>query len=421
MADSYANAFERLVNRAFAEEIGDSVFKATILHDRMWKKRKAKTGTRVEVPIYTNTTGTATMFAPTAMGATGSTGAVTFAEPSRLVNLQLNYTGLGDTLRMDEMRLKQSEGNEAKFNYMKEQSQLLKKSMEVLAGTQMINGNPLNSSTDIYGLTHLFQTVSASAITTYGGVDRSQSDALYPALYDARSTTSTAYTSGSLSVTISSNIITATLTSISTWSTNVYVGDRLTISGDTTTYTVRAVVSDTVLHVTPKVTRATTTTATYTISHAFGDGSYGNSQVITLEKIDRAYADACDGNEEPTIMLSDNFTKQKVMSLMIANQRYTGETVNTVGTKKFRSFNYAGAEYFVDNYCAAGTITGLNEPLCDYYTLKGMDSITLAPGALQRDYSSFARASYVAQVNLGLIGVACRAPNRQFQISGFQS
>jgi uncharacterized Zn-binding protein involved in type VI secretion len=413
MADSWSNAFERVINRAIGEEIGYSAFAASVGLERAWAKRNLRTGTQIEQPIFTGEDGTATMFSVHGFDTAGSSGNVTYKEPNKLVNLIIPFQNAGDTIRFSEIRMKQAAGNKTElYNYFKTQAGLFKLSFMKLLGNQFVNGNPATTSTDVHGLASIFNVASGGSAVSYQSQERTQSDALYPSIFAADATT-TVYATGSASIASGARIINGTNTTFTGGS--VSEGDKITLG--TQTFTIRAVISATVLHVTPAASGASGTVS-FTHSPQFSDTTtYGNRQVVNLAKIDKAYWDCTDGPFEPTVMLSRGDMFGAVVSRMVANQRYASQD-NKVGVKKRQSFMYNNAEYFIDNYVPSGTIYGYNEEFFNCYALQGLDKIHLAEGSLQRDISTFQRASFVGEVNVSL-NFSTRAPNRNFVIDGF--
>ena len=422
MADLWSNPFERVVNRALIAELGDSVFKKSVALDRAFGKRELKTGTQIEIPISTGTDGQAAMFSPhgfdtDAAGSTssGTSGNVDFREMNRVINLVVPFKAGGTQMRISEIRLRQSKGAEEKMDYLKLQASGVKNSLKNMFATQFITGSPegTGSSTDISGLKALFETLSGSTSVAYMSQSRSGSDALYPVVMDARSTGS-AYTTGSISGVSGANFVTG---SGSSWFSTTFPGDELEMAGDSTIYRVVNVISNTSLEVTPDIA-STLTTVAFTISRCFTNTTeYGNSGVVTLEKLDKCFWATQDGGDAPTIALSGSPMFSRVANKMIQNQRYMGQS-NKVGVNNYESFKYHSADYVIDNFMPNGTVYFLNEDYNQVYALRGMDTPQLEPGSLVKDYSSFQRASMIAEVNV-VWNYACRALNRQGKISGF--
>jgi hypothetical protein len=412
MADSWSNSFERVINRAIGEEIGESAFAASVGLERAWNKRVLRTGTQVEQPIFTGEDGTATMFSIHGMDSAGVSGTVTFKEPDKLINLIIPFKPAGDTIRFSEIRMKMAAGNKTElYNYFRTQASLFKLSIMKLLGQQFVAGDPDGTSTDVHGLASIFKVAASNAGVSYQSQARTQSDALFPSIFCADATT-TAYATGSASIADGGRVITGTNTS---WASSIFEGDKITLG--TQTFTVRAVVSATSLHVTPAADGASGTVS-FTHSPQFSDTTtYAASGVINLAKIDKAYWDCTDGPFEPTVMFTRGDMFGAIASRLVANQRYASQD-NKVGIKKRQSFMYNNAELFIDNYVPSGTIYGLNEEFFNCYAVQGLDQIKLVEGSLQRDYSSFQRASFVAEVNVAL-NFSTKAPNRNFKIDGF--
>lgn len=413
MADSWSNAFERVINRAIGDEIGESAFAASVGLERAWSKRELRTGTQIEQPIFTGEDGTAAMFSVHGFDSAGASGTVTYKEPNKTINLIIPFQPAGDTIRLSEIRMKQAAGNKTElYNYFRMQAGLLKLSMQKLLGSQFVNGDPATNSTDIHGLKSIFNVASGGSGVAYQSQERTQSDALFPSIFTANATT-TAYAAGSASIAAGSRVINGTNTTFTGGA--VSEGDKITLG--TQTFTVRAVVSATVLHVTPAAAAASGTVS-FTHSPQFKDTTtYGGSGEISLAKIDKAYWDCTDGPFEPTVMLCRGDMFGGITARMLANQRYASRD-NQVGVKKRQSFMYNNAELFIDNYVPSGTVYGYNEEFFKMYALQGLDSIRLVEGSLQRDISTFQRASYVAEVNV-VLNASTKAPNRNFKISGF--
>lgn len=418
MADSWSNAFERVINRAIGDEIGESAFSASVGLERAWAKREFRTGTQIEQPIYTGDDGTAAMFAIHGFDTAGVAGDVDFVEPSKLINLVVPFKPAGDTIRFSEVRLKMAAGNKTElYNYFRSQAALLKLSMMKLLGNQFVNG--LGTSNDLHGLAAIYAVNSGTTTSTpYQSQDRTQSDALFPSLFKAATTTITNYTTGSVTCVVGSRVLTGVGATAWNTGTNVQVGDKITITNTTETFTVRAVVSSVSIHVTPAVTVAESTGSAYTVVHAFNDTTtYGATGVISLAKIDKAYWDCTDGPFEPNVMLCRGDMFGAIASRMVANQRYASQD-NKVGVKKRQSFMYNNAELFIDNYVPSGAVLGYNEEFFTTYALPGMDKIALQEGSLQKDTSAAFRASLVAEVNV-VLNCSTKAPNRNFKIDGF--
>lgn len=409
---TYGNLLEELVNRKLlTSEVAKTVFKANKFFDLLDEKSKPKTGAWIEFPIALGKSGTAKMFT-----IYGTTDAASYAPVEKVKQAKFDWKNAADFLRISGIQMQQVSGPEQLVDFVESQTMVVLESLRQLISDQLFTGSGLNENA--VGLETALDNADTTGLTTYGGISRAGVSALQANEADARDVNSyNGATNGNAVFTNGSTVVGEGGTPAVDWDTlNIYPGGRL-VAPDGRTYIVMGKGVNQIFIDRP-YEGASATSTSWTYTGLFNDTTtYGGSGVFTAEKVDKIVALCTDGNDHPTDILVNSLTFSRFLHIVQKNQRFTGTQTTEIGSRKYLSLYFDGADVCIDNHAADGTLYVLNLNYWALPKLKGYDRPQLRKGDLVRDVTGTRIQSWIGEV-VCVFALMCRALNRQGVLRG---
>ena len=455
----------RYVNRQLLQkETVKTALTATALMDKLYSKKKVRSGLDFEIKVRTNAAGTAKTFIPEGgtndyIGNGDPASAYTtqtFRRRNPMVQMNVVFGFAVDDLRIDAIAMDMIDSPGKLINYLEEHvdhvSEDLKQFVanQVQSGTGDGNGGALagaitGTATQWYGLKHQrkltgYATTLGTATTaatadgvaggTHFGLERIAYHSLIGNEYDATAVdtapvtlTTTAGGSGAM-LTLDSNMLTFDSAATFNFASTDYRGWFIQISTDTGAtwsdlgrqYRVLTHddTTDADLLMTARWASATVSqssgTVLFRLRAPFNATDDGASGVFNVNKLHRAYFSACEGDEVPDFGVCRSEGFYKFMTHLQSLQRWTGEDAN-LKTKGYMNFYFNGAKMTIDNREDSGTFAFYNSKYIDLYLQEKYSEFQLRNNELKEVDDGRAVASLVGKLVIGGQPVIT-APNR---------